>query len=422
MAGLSTPDQVSIWLMTDAPAQVQIEYWPENQGEARGRSTILATSRDTGHTAQIELRGLSPATRYAYHLLLEGEPVLGGAQWHFTTQSDPPGSPRDLLIATGSCAYLPDPPYEPDPNAFGSGFGIFDTIAALQPDLMLWLGDSIYYRDTDLVEDSAVRMNTRWAATRRFPPLQRLLQTGQHLAIWDDHDYGPDNADKGFALKDQSLELFQRYWVNPSYGLPGVPGVFFKASIGDLELFMLDDRTYRDPDPEPATPEKTLLGQQQLQWLKDGLRASRATFKLIANGSRMLSERPSETSRGGEGWHNFPHERAAFLQWLQIERIDGVFFLSGDIHYSYLTERERPGSYTLTELICSPLTSRVHPRPFPVNEVPGTLVTERNFCTLDISGPADQRVLTVSAWNAAGTRLWRERIPARALRSPCTRQ
>lgn len=41
-----------------------------------------------------------------------------------------------------------------------------------------------------------------------------------------------------------------------------------------------------------------------------------------------------------------------------------MFFLSGDIHYTHLTERERPGTYPLIELTCSPLTARVHPRPF----------------------------------------------------------
>ena len=78
----------------------------------------------------------------------------------------------------------------------------------------------------------------------------------------------------------------------------------------------------------------------------------------------------------------------------------------------HLTERERPGTYPLTELTCSPLTSRVHPRPFPVREVPGTLVTQRNFCTLQFSGPAGARVLRVAAWNAAGTRLWETEFPA----------
>ncbi len=91
-----------------------------------------------------------------------------------------------------------------------------------------------------------------------------------------------------------------------------------------------------------------MLGAEQLEWLKVALHDSRATFKLVANGSRMLSDRPSPDIRGGEDWHNFPRERRAFFDWLAAERIDGVFFVSGDIHYAHLTERERPGTYPLT--------------------------------------------------------------------------
>ena len=284
---------------------------------------------------------------------------------------------------------------------------------------MLWLGDNIYYRDSDFepADEAAARMHRRWAATRSFAPLQRLLRTGQHVAIWDDHDYGPNNANRDFALKATALAHFKDYWANPGYGLPDVAGTFTRVPLGDVELFLLDDRYHRDDDAS-EDPARTMLGAAQLEWLKGALRDSRATFKLVANGSRMLSDRPSPEQRGGEGWHNFPAERQAFIDWLTAQRIDGVFFVSGDIHYTHLTERERPGTYPLTELTCSPLTARVHPRPFPVREVPGTLVTQRNFCTLAFSGPAGARLLRVSAWDAAGTRLWQAEFPAARLRTP----
>ncbi len=417
MVGFATADRTAVWLMTDAPAEVKIEYWPRERPNAPARSAPVEASADTGNTARVDLAGLSPDTRYAYRVLLDGEPAADLPPLEFATPAANGTRPSDFVIATGSCAYLPDDPFEADPNAFGQGFEIYDRIAGVRPDLMLWLGDNIYYRDTDLEEDADARMNARWAATRSFPPLQNLLRTGRHLALWDDHDYGPNNSDRSFALKDLSLALFKRYWANASFGLSDVPGVFSRASIGDADLFLLDDRFYRDDD-SASEPNRTMLGARQFQWLKDGLRRSTATFKLIANGSRMLTDRPSPDRRGGEGWHNFPEERQAFLDWLGAERIDGVFFVSGDIHYTHLTQRERPGTYTLTELTCSPLTSRVHPRPFPVNEVPGTLVTERNFCTLAFSGPPEARTLTVASWNTGGERLWSETFPAANLRGP----
>ena len=417
MVGLSTTETTAIWLMTDSPAQVQIEYWPASDPEQRTRTASLPATGETGYAVHVDIEGLISGTRYGYRVLLDGRPATDAPGLHFATQPKTPSPPRDFRIATGSCHFLPDPPDADDPTAFGAGFGIFDVIAAQRPDLMLWLGDSIYYRDADLAEDSATRMNARWTATRRFAPMQRLLHTGQHLAIWDDHDYGPNNSDRSFALKDESLALFKRYWANGRYGLPEVPGVFSKASFEDLDLVLLDDRYYRDDDTAPSSPEKTMLGAKQLDWLKRELKGSSATFKLIVNGSRMLSDRISDDRSGGEGWHNFPQERTAFLDWLKAERIDGVFLVSGDIHYTHLTERERPGTYPLIELTCSPLTARVHPRPFPIHELPGTLVTERNFCTLEFSGPPGERVLTVASWSATGARFWSERFPDSTLRS-----
>jgi alkaline phosphatase D len=419
MAGPATADRVGVWLMTDAPAQVQLEYWPQGQPDAAQRSAPVATSPERGHTARIDLVGLQAATRYAYRVLLDGTAVeLGGAP-AFTTAPADPSAARELLIATASCNYIPDPPFEVTKDSFGAGFEIFDTVAAQRPDVMLWLGDNIYYRDSDFepADEAAARMHRRWAATRSFAPLQRLLRTGQHVAIWDDHDYGPNNANRDFALKATALAHFKDYWANPSHGLPDAAGTFTRVPLGDVELFLLDDRYHRDDDAS-TDPARTMLGAAQLEWLRDALRNSRATFKLVANGSRMLSDRPSPEQRGGEGWHNFPAERQAFLDWLMAERIDGVFFVSGDIHYTHLTERERPGTYPLTELTCSPLTARVHPRPFPVREVPGTLVTQRNFCTLAFSGPAGARVLRVTAWDAAGTRLWEAGFPAARLSTP----
>lgn len=418
MSGLPTAEQASIWLMTDVSARVEIEYWQEDEPRVRARSAPVYAGAADGHTVQVELEALIPDTRYRYRVVIDGMPLAAEQALVFATQPASGSPPRDVLIATGSCASIPDSSQWREEKSAESPYEIFDTIASLEPDLMLWLGDNIYYRDSDLEDDSGTLMNARWAATRTFGPLQRLLHTGGHLGIWDDHDYGPNNSDHTFALKGISLALFKRYWVNRGFGLPGVPGVFSKVALSDVDIFLLDDRYYRDADASPPSPEMTMFGARQLEWLREELRRSTANFKLIANGSRLLTEKPSPTERGGEGWHNFPRERAAFLDWLRAQRVDGIFFLSGDIHYTHLTQRERPGTYTLTELTCSPLTSRVHPRPFPVTETPGTLVAHRNFCTLEVTGPSGKRVLAISSRDAAGTIFWREEISASALRSP----
>ena len=113
-------------------------------------------------------------------------------------------------------------------RGFGDGYEIFDAIADKKPDVMLWLGDNVYLRRHEYHDPEA--MAQRYRSQRGFGPLQRLLTATSHLAIWDDHDYGPNNADGSFTLKGETLRLFRLYWANPSFGLPETPGIFGVAT------------------------------------------------------------------------------------------------------------------------------------------------------------------------------------------------
>ena len=177
-------------------------------------------------------------------------------------------------------------------------------------------------------------MNARQRVVRHHPALQKLLSALPHYAIWDDHDYGPNDSNRSFVFKDASLVLFQRYWANPSYGLPGGPGIFTQFSVADADFFLLDDRGYRDHDRATDFPGKQLYGSEQLIWLENALLASRARFKLIVGGSQFLNDRSK-----AEGWQHFPAERDAFLDWLGNNHINGVIFLSGDLHHTELLKR-----------------------------------------------------------------------------------
>jgi alkaline phosphatase D len=268
--------------------------------------------------------------------------------------------------------------------------------------MMLWLGDNTYLREADF--DSRWGMAERYRHTRALPQLQLLLRSSQHYGIWDDHDYGPDRANRSFTLKDQSLALFKRYWANPAYGLPEHAGIFTSFSFMGIDFFLLDNRWYRNSDTAPDTAAKGMLGRTQLEWLKDSLLQSRAPFKVVASGGQMLNR-----FTGRESWSQFPDEQAAFLDWLKETRVPGVLFLSGDAHYSALSVTERDGHYPLYELVCSPLPAGPRHKAFGPGRsrlVPGTYVDERNFCQLDFSGPDKARRLTITLLDADGKPKW----------------
>jgi alkaline phosphatase D len=411
MHGFADMTSMTLWVQTERAGRIVVELRRED-GTAR-RRIEAATREEDDLVAHVRLAGLDPGTRYRYDLRVEGRPAtIAGAfatqpHWQFRTE------PPELAIAFGSCFYLNDR-FDRPGAPYGGQYGILDAIAAKSPQLMLWLGDNAYYREPEWT--SAEAMSARWRQHRAMPEMQRLLRGTSHVAIWDDHDYGPNDSDASFVMKGAALEVFKRYWPNPSFGLPGVPGVFGMVTLGDVDIFLLDDRFHRYPNRYPPTPEKSMFGAAQFEWLKQALVASRAPIKLVAAGGQFWNR-----ANRFEGLHQFPAEQQALASWLLEQKISGVIFLSGDRHLGGLWRIERAGTYPLHEFTSSPLTAGAFANP-PQEErdnpdlAPDTLLTQRNFGMIRVSGPRDARMVTLEAYAADGTLLWQRRIAAASLR------
>lgn len=413
MPGHSAMREVTLWMQGTGSDEVVIEYWPEGQTDQVRTSSPRRLAAGDQYTAHFRIGDLEPGTTYAYRVIMNGDPVSVPEKLEFHTQplwqwrTDPPA----FRLVAGSCAYINDPPYDRPKDPYGARYDIFQRIADRNPDVMLWLGDNVYFREADY--DSRWGMAERYRHSRALPELQPLLRGTHHYAIWDDHEYGPNDANRSFSLKGESLALFERYWANPAYGLPDTKGIFGTFSFHDIDFFLLDNRFYRDDDHGPDSPGKTMLGHDQLAWLKNALLDSRAPFKIIASGSQMFNDLAKK-----EGWNHFPEERSAFLEWLDEAAITGVMFMSGDVHYSALRKVDRPGTYPIYELTCSPLTSGPRKRGFASEDtllIPDTFVGERNFCQLDFSGPRAKRNLRMTVFNADGKVKWTREIAASEL-------
>ena len=415
---------VVLWVQTDRPGAVVVDYRPVAQDTsgayvpaAPGRVAVLA---GPDGVATIVVADLEPGTRYAYTLTVDGQAVERPYELAFETQplwqhrTDPPA----FTLAVGSCAYVNDPPYDRPGTPYGGDYQIFDHIAALDPDAMLWLGDNTYLREVDWESPDGIAY--RYAHTRALPEMQRLLATAPNYATWDDHDYGPNDADRSYVLKSATLATFRHFWPNATAGLPGVPGVFTQFRWGDVDVFLLDDRYHRAPNDAPADPDKPMLGEAQLQWVIDALTTSNAPFKLVAVGGQVL---PPEPAPGSETYVTVaPDERRRLLDEIARRRIEGVVFLSGDRHFTELMRMERPGTYPLYEFTSSPLTAGAsssryaQPNPYTVD---GTFVQGvRNFGTVTVEGPRAARVMTLRTYDATGALRWEHAIPAAELRAP----
>ena len=346
---------------------------------------------------------------YRYRVSFEGAST--GAAGSFRTQPAPGTAPRDFRVYLGSCAYTEA--YTRGGNPYGANHHIFDTMAGHMvqdalPHFMLWLGDNLYLRGPSTTfgavaeYSSPAHMELRYKDVRSQLQLRKLFAATHHYAIWDDHDYGANNDDKTFALKDASLRLFRAYWPNPPMGSAETPGTWCRFVHQDAEFFLLDNRFNRDPEKAPPDAAKAMFGRAQMEWLRKGLAESKARFKVVAAGTQFLSE-----AKNGEesGWHSYPGEREPFLAWLKASPVRGLVLLSGDRHNTQLF---REGE--ACEFSCSPLTSKVIPlsptdRANPRFDA-GCAVETQNFGTLEFSGAGRERKVTARCHDADGKLLW----------------
>lgn len=410
MPGHTDHFESTIWLQCQGPCNVELEYWKAGSDGPSQRTGIQQGDRRKAYAMEFVLDGLEPGEWYTYQAWVNGkrlvtpDPLLFRTQGLWKWRTDPP----DIVMAAGSCAYINEKAYDrPDgPNGpYGGGYEIFNSIADTRPDLMLWLGDNAYLREPDW--GSWTGYLHRYTHTRSTPEMQRLLRSTQHYAIWDDHDFGPNDADGSFINAGLAREAFDLFWPNPKGRPTGLRTNTTMFSWSDVDFFLLDDRTERIP-PDVSTAVPTILGKDQIDWLIRALDQSDATFKIVALGGQFLND-----AALFENYATVPAERQEIIDRIHAEGIDGVVFLTGDRHFTELSEMRLPNGRMIYDLTVSPLTSRAYASKEENRlAVPGTRVTERNFALLGVSGPRKERTLTISIHDTNGGTIWEQRIRA----------
>lgn len=401
--------EANIWLQCHGPCQVQLSYWPLSAPDSIVALPGVRSDARNAHAMTVTVGGLQPGRTYGYQVAVNGITLPFAESLRFTTQplwkhrTDPPA----FKVAMGSCTYINEPAYDRPGRAFGDTYGVFDAIADKRPDLMLWLGDNIYLREPDWGSRSGYLH--RYTHTRSTPEMQRLLRSTKHYAIWDDHDFGPNDGDGSWVHSALARETFGLFWANPTLGVPGAENTTATAfTHGDVDFFLLDNRTHRIPGGL-STAEGAMLGKAQVDWLIRALKYSDAPFKLVAVGSQVLND-----AAVWETYATMPGERADLLRRIEAEGIEGVVFITGDRHFTELSELRLKDGRSIYDLTVSPLTAG----PFPPkeenrNRVEGTLVTDRNFAVLEFSGKRKERIMRIQVFDAQGEQLWERAVQQR---------
>src|SRR6266550_3433616 len=331
-------------------------------------------------TAPVDLTGLPAGQRIFYRVLFEdlanpkvlSAPVTG----RFRTPAQTRG--------TVTFAFSGDEAGQGwGINSAWGGMKMYETMRRTNPDFFIHSGDQIYAdgpikAEVALDDGSVWRNVTTQAKAKVAESLEEfrgnfaynLLDDNKRrfcaevpmLVQWDDHETrnnwypGQTLGDERYGVRSASLlAAFAKramFDYNPFRFDPIDPERIYRsfAHGPSLEVFMLDERSYRGPNsPNRQTmldDGAAFLGAAQLRWLKQALLASRATWKVIASDmpiSLVVADLNPDVPKGTyEAWANGDNgvplgrelELASLISFIKNNAIRNVVWVTADVHYA----------------------------------------------------------------------------------------
>ena len=290
-------------------------------------------------------------------------------------------------------------------------------------DLFVFLGDNIYGDTRDM---SVLR--GKYAELAAQPGFARLRAETPLVAIWDDHDYGENDAGGEYPMKEESRRIFLDFWGEPAdsprrdrdgvyasyvFGPPGrrvqviLPDLRYnRTALVAQDLGGADFETWvrarlskgldvpgpyaRNPDPKA-----TMLGERQWQWLERQFEVP-AELRLFASSLQVLAD-----FTGWESWVAFERERERLFDLIRRTKANGVVFLSGDIHYAELSKLDVNVPYTFWDVTSSGLTEE-WAVPTPNANRASEVLAQANFGYIDIDWQGASTRLALGIVDAAG--------------------
>ncbi len=409
MIGYSEMFEVMLWVQTKKETDVKIIYYEVNSDNKKHTTNTVVTKKENAFTAHLLADEVEPGHIYNYDLYINNKKI----NFNYKTQFKTPGlwkwrtDAPDFSFAAGSGAYINEAKYDRPGKGYGGDYQIYESIADKKPDFMLWLGDNIYLREPDWNTKTGILH--RYTNTRSTKEMQRLLATMSNYAIWDDHDFGPNDSDKSFWNKNETLEGFKLFWANPSYGIADIKGAITYFNREDCDFFLLDNRYYRDPD-KLISDNKTQLGKKQKEWLKNALTYSNAKFKFVVIGGQFLT-----TGGAYEVFTNYAYsaERTEIIEFIYKQNIKNVIFLTGDRHHSEISVLKNKNKPSIYDITISPLTSHhASENKDEINSlrVKGSLINQRNFAVLSVQGTGNNRILKIKFYDSDGKSIYEYEI------------
>lgn len=353
LAGDVTQSAAVLTCQTAAAAELRVELALTAEFAAIVQTINTAATEENGLAAKVDVAGLSPRTTYFYRFVQ----LPAGATSRVGRFRTAPAADDVLpfrFVHTG------------DSDARTLPYIVLGFAAAEQADLWFWYGDTIY-GDVPAgglgVATTLEDYRAKYRQNLADPYLQAMLQSTAVWVGWDDHEVTND-YDGGDPEPDVSRAQIEAGYRAFFESLPirpqGVAGDEFRVyrsfRYGRLaEFFILDGRQYRSADARRVLdiglggldpygyflptysrafidilrdPSRTLLGREQLEWLKRGLAESPAQYKFILNPVPFTSLLVYPDDR----WDGYDAERYDLLRGLDLLGVEGVIVLTTDSH------------------------------------------------------------------------------------------
>ena len=259
----------------------------------------------------------------------------------------------NILLTFGSCnKYYGD---EPD--------DIFYKIADMNPDAYIWLGD-VAYVDEKIMPPifgyaGEAKIKEKLDSAKNSPPYAHLRNTTEIIGVWDDHDYGLNNAGKNFEHKDLTQQLWLDFLDEPKNSprrkQAGLYEAYYVGNSKRVKVILLDVRYHKEASSIFKPKGTDLLGNEQWEWLENELKENTADYVVIGSGIQIIPD----DRLVPEHWYAANRDR--LFELIRNYKTSGVILISGDVHFAEILKypcKEHVG-YEIFEFTSSGLTHHV---------------------------------------------------------------
>ncbi len=220
------------------------------------------------------------------------------------------------------------------------GYPALKSILKSKPQLFIGTGDNVYYDTPDNPRaETVAQMRAKWHQQFRQPRYIDLFANVPTMWEVDDHDYRLDDSDNSGLyrpLPEVGRAVLLEQLPYAIHERPAARTYRTRRINRDLQIWLTENRFYRDDNELPDTIDKSIWGRQQRDWLVETIAASDATFKVLVSPTPMIGPDDLRKTDNHCDIGGFRAERDWFFAELKERGLeDGFYIVCGDRHWQY---------------------------------------------------------------------------------------